>query len=189
MKGSRSAQRRMYTQRDQKRRSCPTCAACIWTRALIHSRSHTHKHAGLCWCDKRWTFGRGCQDMGQTTPSHRMHCRWLAWVRPNNCVLWLWTLQAKPSFFSWTAQFRDFGLFDFLYNIVFETSGGQKNIQNVNFFSPNYWTASICTCRNYKYMIKGQFLKMSIFSYAEPKIYNSAALQYTKFTVLFLSIF
>lgn len=88
MKGSRSAQRRMYTQRDQIRRRCPACAACTRTCALVHSRSHTHKHAVLCWCDKSWTFNG--QDTGQTTPTHWTHC-----------------------IFSWTAQFRDFGIFGF----------------------------------------------------------------------------
>lgn len=68
------AWRRIYTQKDQIPHRCPQ------TRALAHSRSYTRKHAILCWCDKIWTFctgrsSRGCQDTGQTTPSHCMHCR------------------------------------------------------------------------------------------------------------------
>lgn len=94
MKRSQSAQRRMYTQRDQIRCRCPACAACIQTRALVHSCSHTHKHGVLCWCDKSWTSCNGrssmCQDTGRdhTYPLHALQTVGMSASR-SLCDLWL----------------------------------------------------------------------------------------------------
>lgn len=122
MKGSRSTQRRMYTQRDQIRRRCPACAACTRIRALVHSRSHTHTNMPFC-ADVTKAERSAMADPEDVRIRDRPHL-------PTECTADSWH---ECIVFSWTAQFRDFGLFGFPYNIVFETSG-EETSKMVNFF-------------------------------------------------------